>query len=91
MKQNSLGASEWQPIETAPKDGSEIQAQIPGNGSDNVIAWGDDLYDSDGKPCGGWTFTREQEPPDCWTDGYCWEVNEDGRQSVQPTRWKHLP
>lgn len=82
---------DWQPIETAPKDGSEFQALIPGNGQDNVIAWADDLLDSNGEWCGGWVFTRDQEPPDCWTDGYCWAVNEDGEQSVEPTHWKPLP
>lgn len=80
----------WQPIDTAPRDGTEIQAKIPGNGSDNVIAWLGGLIDSDEKECSGWTFTRDQEPPDDWTDGICWEVNEDGVASVQPTHWKPL-
>lgn len=83
--------SEWEDISSAPRDGSEFQAEIPGNGSDNVIAWIDGLLDSDGNDCGSWAFTRDQEPPDCWTDGYCWDVNEDGVPSVKPTRWKPLP
>lgn len=57
----------------------------------NVIAWIDGLLDSEERDCGGWTFMTEQEPPDCWTDGVCWEVNEDGVKSAQPTEWKHLP
>lgn len=61
----------WQPISTAPKDGTWIQAKIPGNGSDNVIAWIGGLLDSDENECSGWTFMTEQEPPDCWTDGIC--------------------
>jgi hypothetical protein len=81
----------WQPIETAPKDGSEFQARIPGHGEDNVIAWDDGLLDSHGCDCGGWMFTRDQEPPDCWTDGICWTVNEDGSASARPTHWKPLP
>jgi len=33
-------AQEWNPhMETAPGDGTEFQAMIPGHGSDNVIAW----------------------------------------------------
>lgn len=83
--------SEWQDIATAPKDGTEFQARIPGHGEDNVIAWEDGLLDSDGRDCGGWTFTRDQEPPDSWTDGICWVINEDGGPSVKPTHWKHLP
>lgn len=78
-------------IETAPKDGTYIQARIPGHGGDNIIAWTNGLLNSDGNPCGGWQFMYDQEPPDCWTDGICWEVNEDGKQSVQPTHWKPLP
>lgn len=82
----------WQPIETAPRDGTEFQARIPGNGEDNVIAWNDaDFLDSEGNDCGAWVFTRDQEPPDCWTDGICWEVNEDGVASVRPTHWMPLP
>ena len=84
--------AEWQPIESAPRDGSEFQARIPGNGDDNVIAWQPDAFlATDETPCGGWAFTRDQEPPDCWTDGVCWDVNEDGAASVKPTAWKPLP
>ncbi len=81
----------WQPMKTAPRDGSWIQVRIPGHGDDNVVAWIDGLLDSDEKDCGGWTFMTEQEPPDSWTDGICWDVNEDGVKSDQPTEWKHLP
>lgn len=82
--------SEWQPIETAPKDGTAIQARIPGNGSDNIIAWEIGLLNSDNEPTGGWAFVEDQEPPDDWTDGICWAVNEDGNPSTQPTEWKPL-
>lgn len=86
-----MTANEWQPIETAPRDGTAIQACIPGHGEDNIIAWWDGLYDSYGEPCSGWTFVFDQEPPDCWTDGWCWEVNEYGNASVKPTHWKLPP
>lgn len=82
----------WQPIATAPRDGTDIQAIIPGHGTDNVIAWQVDAFlASDETPCGGWAFTTDQEPPECWTDGICWQVNEDENASVQPTHWKPLP
>jgi len=83
--------SEWKDISTAPKDGTWIQARIPGYGSDNIIAWrGWYVTDEDDEVC-AWTFMTEQEPPDCWTDGVCWKVNEDGKASVQPTHWMPLP
>lgn len=83
--------ADWQPIETAPKDGTAIQARIPGHGDDNIICWQGGLLDSNGDYCGAWCFATEQEPPDCWTDGWCWEVNEDGVRSAHPTHWKPAP
>lgn len=85
------GMSEWQPIKTAPKDGTWIQADIPNNGSDNVVAWLPGLLNDKVEDCGGWQFVTEQEPPPCWTDGVCWESNEDRQPSIKPTRWKCLP
>lgn len=83
--------SDWQMIETAPRDGTAIQAMIPGNGSDNIIAWDNTLLNSNEEPCGGWSFVEDhQEPPDDWTDGICWEVNEDGNKSTEPTHWRPL-
>lgn len=80
----------WLPIDTAPKDGTPFQAKIPGHGSDNILAWEDGLLNSDNEFCGGWAFAEDQEPPDSWTDGICWAVNEDGEPSVKPTHWKPL-
>ncbi len=82
--------SDWQPMETAPRDGTAIQAEIPGNGSDNIIAWVGGYVDSRERECSCWQFVEDQEPPSCWTDGVCWEVDEDGVASVHPTRWKPL-
>lgn len=82
--------SGWQPIETAPQDGTAIQARIPGHGSDNIIAWDNTLMNSNNEPCGGWSFVEDQEPPDDWTDGICWAVNEGGKPSTPPTQWKAL-
>ena len=83
--------TDWQPIETAPRDGTPLQARIPGYGDDNVIAWMGGLLDSNGDDCGGWFFAEDREPPECWTDGICWAVNEDEIPSVSPTHWMPLP
>lgn len=87
---SDLLTDDWQPIETAPKDGTVIQAKIPGNGSDNIISWGGCFMDEMDNDCCAWMFVEDQEPPGCWTDGVCWSSNEDGMPSVQPTHWKKL-
>ena len=81
----------WKPIETAPRDGTAIQARIPGHGEDNIIAWCDGFLDGNGVDCCAWAYVTEQEPPDDWTDGVCWEVNEDGVRSTWPTHWQSAP
>ena len=81
-------ASGWQPIESAPKDGTPIQVKIPGHGSDNLIRWSEGFMDEHENPCGCWEWAGDNEPPECWTDGVCWASNEDHVASVQPTEWK---
>ena len=83
--------SEWQTMENAPKGDEPIRARIPGYGDENIIVWLDGLEDSDGNECGGWAVHGDQTPPDCWTDGVCWAVNENGVPSVSPTHWAKLP
>lgn len=85
----SAPANPWRPIATAPRDGTAIQARIPGHGEDNVIAW--IFIEWEEAPIGTWQFVEDQEPPDCWTDGICWRSNDMGQPSVRPTHWKRLP
>jgi|GEM_PF-4397010 len=82
--------AEWMTIDTAPRDGTAIQARIPGHGDDNMIGFHyiGDCGSEEGGAAYGWTFVTDQEPPDDWTDGYCWAVNEAGNQSTLPTHWK---
>jgi hypothetical protein len=82
---------EWETLDTAPKDGTPIQVEIPGHGADNIIAWTSGFVDTEGRECSCWMFIEDQEPPSSWTDGICWVVNEDGVPSTLPTRWKPLP
>lgn len=80
---------DWQGIDTAPRNGTYVQAEIPGYGANNIIYWMSGPVGGKDGWRGGWAFAYDrQEPPECWTDGVCWDVNEDGAPSVKPTRWK---
>ena len=90
LTQADLDLDEWAHISTAPTD-KPIQAKIPGHGSDNIIQWTDGFMDANGDPCSCWMFVEDQEPPESWSDGVCWEVNSEGEQSTLPTHWKEVP
>lgn len=83
---------DFRDISSAPRDGTAILARIPGHGDDNVISYEyiGDCATEDGGLAWGWTFASDQEPPEDWSDGWCWESNEDGVPSTQPTHWKPI-
>ena len=78
----------WQPMETAPRDRC-IAVLLEDNVTTGFVWWEEGLIDSNGNDCGGWSWVDE-EPPDSWTEGYCWEVNEDLKRSMQPVCWREL-
>lgn len=80
--------NEWQPMETAPRDRC-IVVLLENNVTTGFVWWESGFFDEDGKECGTWAWA-EDSPPDCWTDGYCWEVNEDLERSMQPIGWREL-
>lgn len=86
----------WQEMNTAPSDGTPFLARIPGekqariisreviegpdeDGSGGLYAWA--IHPSD---------PMDYKPPPSWTDGYCWDANEDDEESAQPTGWRPL-
>lgn len=77
---------DWQPIETAPKDGTEVQLRTLG-GFELRGSWTNGLVGHDEEDAGGWCAAEGEEYPSCWTDGVCWAVNEDLMQSDAPTHW----
>lgn len=46
--------------------------------------------DGDGNICDQWQATHEGEHPPCWTEGACWQENEDQVASLQPIAWRHI-
>jgi hypothetical protein len=77
--------AEWRPIETAPRDGSRIVV-ITRGGIALAAKWS-----SIGDDFSTWIAVEDDMHPKCWTDGVCWESNEDGEQSDPPVWWTHLP
>jgi len=90
MTGHPLKEDGFKTIDSAPKDGSHIQVVIPGHGSDNIISWYSGFVNDAEQDCCGWVFMTEQESPSCWTDGVCWESNENCEKSVEPTHWQPL-
>lgn len=82
------GRAAWRDIASAPRDGTPIQALIPGHGADAIIRWDGPFLSEDEDECFSWVMADDQEPPDSWCDGVCWHANSHGKPSVQPTHWK---
>lgn len=81
--------SGWQPIETAPKDGTIIVLYTAG-GNAFVARWEDAIVENAAdETIGAWRGALLY--PDCWTDGICWERNEDDEPSDPPAHWCPLP
>ena len=80
---------QWQPIETAPKEGTVIKVQTAG-GLIFRASWQGGLVNESENECFGWLAEDEAGQPDCWSDGVCWAENADGKKSDQPTHWEPL-
>lgn len=79
----------WKPMETAPYNTAvEIKA---GGMAFKAIFLSNVSIDESGKYCDQWQAVHEGKHPPCWTDGACWESNDDEMMSIQPTHWRSLP
>lgn len=86
----------WQPIETAPRDGTSFEALIEGEIEPRIIAYqSQGFYGADGiKELGGWCIHPDDLldaiPPKGWDDGVCWQSNSNDEPSAKPTHWRPL-
>lgn len=76
----------WQGIGSAPRDGSTFFAETF-DGFRLLVRWEWGFINSDEEDCGSWVAAIEDVHPEDWTDGVCWESNEDGIHSDPPLRW----
>lgn len=68
--------SDWQPIETAPRDDRRILGYFPHHGNIERIWWNDDRY--------------AKKPRPFWNNSHDWSRTSDARRK-QPTHWMPFP
>jgi len=73
-------------METAPIDGQTITIKTA-TGAIVRAFWAGGLMNGSEEDCGGWHALHEGEHPECWTDGICWESNENEQRSDPPVTW----
>lgn len=78
----------WCTIDSAPKDGTEVIVRVPGHG-DYRVRWQAGFYGEDGGGGATWVCFDDRAPV-CWTDGVCWQTNEDDKPSKKPKYWRPI-
>lgn len=82
--------SEWQDIASAPLN-TPVLVRV-GEGMTFIARLLPDAsMTTADETCDQWQAEYEDEHPPCWSDGCCWESNEDGNASLQPRGWQPLP
>lgn len=76
------------PMSTVPVDGRTIRLFMS-NGRSFLARPMDGLLNENGEDCWNWCAENEDEAPDDWTDGVCWEINDAGNRSTYPVGWRH--
>jgi hypothetical protein len=81
----------YEPIATAPVDGTFIRVRTK-SGAEFVAGYMvDGFIDADGRTCGSWAARDLGGHPPSWTGGVCWECNEHGVASDTPVEWALPP
>lgn len=81
--------ADWQPIETAPRDGSRVWLRLA-SGYELPAVWMNG-FESEAGECGAWCAWSENMIPPSWTDAVCWAENDAGESSDPPVGWMPPP
>lgn len=90
MELAAINGQEWQSMDSAPKDGRSIRL-LTSEGFELTASWQDGYMNSEGENCACWVADEDSKYPDDWSEGVCWESNEDEIMSQQPTHFQYLP
>lgn len=82
-------ALRWQPLETAPYS-TPVRVKVGGMTLLASLEPNASMSEMD-TACDQWQAVNEGEHPPCWTDGACWESNDNGDCSLQPEAWMYDP
>lgn len=77
----------WQPIETAPRDGTKIFIKTHGGYGFEASYELLGAVDDEENVVGQWVAANEEVCPPCWSEGACWSSNEDEVASDPPRFW----
>lgn len=78
----------WSGVENAPYD--TPLTVLAGGMTFAAILRRDASLNEEGESCDQWQAVVEGEHPPCWTDGACWESNEDGIPCLWPEAFMPL-
>lgn len=85
---DAVAEAAWSGVENAPYD--TPLTVLAGGMTFAAILRRDASLNEDGESCDQWQAVVEGEHPPCWTDGACWESNEDGIPCLWPEAFMPL-
>ena len=85
---DAVADAAWSGVENAPYD--TPLTVLAGGMTFAAILRRDASLNEDGESCDQWQAVVEGEHPPCWTDGACWESNEDGIPCLWPEAFMPL-
>jgi hypothetical protein len=89
LVQQAERADKWQDIETAPYN-TPVIVEVGSGMSFAAQLVPDASINSEDQSCAQWRAVHQGEHPPCWSDGACWQRNENEVMSMQPRRWRAL-
>jgi len=78
----------WLALKDAPYN-EVVEVQV-GQMTFRAVLRPDAAMSDEETSCDQWQAAIEGEHPPCWSDGACWENNEDDSSSLPPEAWRPI-